>query len=219
MDPCACVLEMLGMFVFMGAWLCALASTLLPQWLVKSTELLAAESYEQGLWETCVVQDGGGTECRAYDSLLGLPHDIKLARILMCTALAIGVLGLLLAIPGLYMIHSCKGQQGLRAKRSLKIVGGVFGVVSGVMCLIPVSYVAHETVLHFFDETVPEAVPRWEFGDALFCGWVGGFLFVVAGLLLICSTVCYQADSQPVLQRRYEVQSAEYSSKKRTEYV
>ncbi|KAG7228867.1 hypothetical protein INR49_008645 [Caranx melampygus] len=143
-------------------------------------------------------------ECRAYDSLLGLSTDLKLARILMCASLAVGMLGILVAIPGLDLVNSCKDHGGYRAKRTLTVTGGLLGMVSGVLCLVPVSYMAHLAVIHFFDDKVPEVVPRWEFGDALFCGWVGGFLLIVAGMLLVSSCLCFQVEPQPVLQRRYQ---------------
>lgn len=166
-----------------------------------------------------MVQDVGGMECRAYDSLLGLSSDLKLARIFMCASLAVGILGILVAIPGLYLVNTCKDQGGNRTKRVLTIIGGILGVVAGVLCLIPVSYMAHLAVIHFFDDKVPEVVPRWEFGDALFCGWVGGFLLIVAGLILLTSCFCTQVEPQPVLQRRYQVMSTDVSYRKRSEYV
>lgn len=219
MDTCACAMELLGMLVFVGAWLCALATTILPNWLTMSTALLPVESYELGLWETCVVQDVGGMECRAYDSLLGLSSDLKLARVLMCTALAVGMLGILVAVPGLHLVNSCKDRGGFRTKRTLTITGGVMGMVSGVLCLIPVSYMAHLAVIHFFDEKVPDVVPRWEFGDALFCGWAAGFLLIVAGMIMVASCSCSQVEPQPALPRRYQVMSTNTNIKKRTEYV
>ncbi|XP_076014580.1 claudin-24 [Genypterus blacodes] len=219
MGTCACALELLGMLVYVGAWLCALATTITSQWLTMSTELLAIESYQLGLWETCVVQDVGGMECRAYDSLLGLSHDLQLARMFMCTSLAVGLLGILVAIPGLYQVNSCIDQGGYRTKRILTIMGGVLGILAGVLCLIPVSYVAHLAVLHYFDETVPDVVPRWEFGDALYSGWAGGFLLIVAGLLLVASCLFSQVESQPVRQRRYRLRSTDNSCTKRSEYV
>ncbi|XP_037624821.1 putative claudin-24 [Sebastes umbrosus] len=219
MDSCACALELLGMLIYVAAWLCALATTILPQWLTMSTALLPVESYELGLWETCVVQDVGGMECRAYDSLLGLSSDLKLARFLMCASLTVGMLGILVSIPGLYLVNSCNEHRA--SKRTLTTVGGVLGVISGVLCLIPVSYMAHLAVIHFFDDKVPDVVPRWEFGDALFCGWAGGFLLIVAGLLLVTSCSCSQVEPQPVLQqqRRYQVMSTDVSFRKRSEYV
>ncbi|XP_058494829.1 putative claudin-24 [Solea solea] len=218
MDLCVLSLELSGMLLFVGAWLCVLTTTLLPQWLTMSTALLPVESYELGLWETCVVQDVGGMECRAYDSLLGLPTDLKLARVLMCASLAVGMLGILVSVPGLHLVNSCS-----RAKRTLTTVGALLALLSGLLCLIPVSYMAHFAVTHFFDDKVPDVVPRWEFGDALFCGWTGGFLLMVAGLLLIASCWCWQTQPRPAApqqqqqqqqqQRRYQTMNA------RKEYV
>ncbi|KAM6921106.1 putative claudin-24 [Xenentodon cancila] len=218
-DSCACALELLGMLVYVAAWLCAFATTILPQWLTMSTALLTVESYELGLWETCVVQDVGGIECRSYDTLLGLSSDIKLARVLMCASLTVGMLGILVTIPGLHLVKSCKDHRSCRTKRALTVMGGVLGMISGVLCLIPVSYMAHMAVVHFFDEKVPDVVPRWEFGDALFCGWVAGFLLMVAGLLIVSSCLCTQVEPQPALQRRYQVMSTDENLRKRFEYV
>ncbi|XP_068449185.1 putative claudin-24 [Clinocottus analis] len=221
MDSLGCALELLGMLLFAAAWLCALATVLLPQWLTMSTALMPAESYGLGLWETCVVQDLGVTECRSYDSLLGLPGQLKLARVLMCSSLAAGLLGMLVAAPGLQLVNGCCG--GARAKSALTAAGGALGLASGVLCLIPVSYMAHLAVAHFFDDTVPDMVPRWEFGEALFCGWAAGFLLVAAGLLLLSSRWRSPAEAQQPAppQRRYQVMSAAAaaSPRKRSEYV
>ncbi|XP_053742399.1 putative claudin-24 [Synchiropus splendidus] len=219
MDSCPSSLELLGMLVFVGAWLCALATTILPQWLTMSTMLLPVESYELGLWETCVVQDVGGMECRGYDSLLGLSSDLKLARCLMCASLAVGMLGILVAVPGLHLVKSCKDHGGHHTKKTFTIIGGVLGMISGVLCLIPVSYMAHLAVMHFFDDKVPDVVPRWEFGDALFCGWAAGFLLIVAGALLVTSCLGSQVEPQPARPQRYHGVNAAVSFRKRSEYV
>lgn len=193
MDQSICVLELLGVFFSAVAWLASLTTTLMSTWLTLSTELLATETYQLGLWETCVVQELGGLECRPYNSLLGLPQDIMLARTLMCVSLAVGLLGFLLAIPGLHLVNSCHGQvEDLRCKRGLKMAGGVLCLVAGILGLIPVSYIAHVAVMRFFDETVPEMIPRWEFGDALFCGWTAGLVYLVAGTLLLISCLHLQ---------------------------
>ncbi|XP_071764491.1 claudin-24 [Centroberyx gerrardi] len=222
MDPSVCALELLGVFFSTGAWLCSLATTLMSTWLTLSTDLLPTESYELGLWETCVVQDLGALECRPYDSLLGLPPDIKLARILMCLTVATGLLGLLLAIPGMYVVNSCDSRlEDLKFKRVMKMIGGTLCLAAGVMGLIPVSYIAHLTVVRFFDETVPAVVPRWEFGDALFCGWTAGFLHLVAGALLLTSSLCLQEENCniPVPIPLVRVHSAHACHRTRSEYV
>ncbi|XP_077390265.1 claudin-24 [Festucalex cinctus] len=215
MDGCAGALEPLGMLLYAGAWLCVLGAALSPRWLSMSTSLLPVESYELGLWEACVVQDTGGMECRAYDSLLALSPDLQLGRVLTCASLALGALGFLLAIPGLSLVNGCK-EGG--AKRTLGAAAGALGMLAGVLCLIPVSYVAHVAVVRFFDDALPDVVPRWEFGDALFCGWAGGFLLEVAGLLLVLAS--RSAGREPPApagpQRRYQVMNTVLA---RAEYV
>ncbi|XP_051284149.1 putative claudin-24 [Dicentrarchus labrax] len=222
MDPSVQALELSGVFFSVAAWLCSLATTLMSTWLTLSTELLPTESYELGLWETCVVQELGVLECRPYDGLLGLPHDIKLARILMCVALAAGLLGVLLAIPGMRVVNSCHDRlEDLRCKRTLKAAGGVLCLVAGILGLVPVSYIAHLTVVRFFDESVPEVVPRWEFGDALFCGWTAGVLHLVAGTLLLTSCLCLQRENcdAPVHIPLGKVHPGQTSIWNRSEYV
>ncbi|KAM9461706.1 putative claudin-24 [Clarias gariepinus] len=222
MDSGVCVLELLGVFFSLSAWLFSLTTTLLSQWLTLSTDLLPAESYELGLWGTCVVQELGVLECRPYDSLLGLPPDIRLARILMCATLATGLMGISFAIPGIYLVNGCKGTETMREKRTLKIMGGVLCFAAGIMGLVPVSYVAHLTVLRFFDESVPDVVPRWEFGQALFWGWTAAFLHIVAGSLLITSCIWLQNVPCP-LPEALPLQGGHVSPKlspaRRTEYV
>ncbi|XP_051967886.1 putative claudin-24 [Xyrauchen texanus] len=223
MDPRVCAVELLGVFFSLGAWLCSLMTNMMSQWLTLSTELLPTESFELGLWETCVVQDLGVTECRPYDSLLGLPSEIRLARILMCTTMAIGLIGLLFAIPGIYLVNGCERTESLEAKRTLKMLGGIFCFVAGILGLVPVSYVAHLTVLRFFDESVPSVVPRWEFGDTLFFGWTAGCLHLVAGFLLVTSCIWLQNKEcrliRSITLSRTHKMHPEHSPRRRTEYV
>ncbi|XP_076869752.1 claudin-24 [Brachyhypopomus gauderio] len=220
-NPCASALELLGLLVEMVAWFCSLATTLMPQWLSTSTELLVIESYELGLWETCVVQEVAGTECRAYETLLGLPFNILLSRAFMCVSDAMGLLGLLVVVPGLKQVKCCTGHQGRRVKRGVKITAGVICMLAGVMGLIPVSYIAHETVVRFFDESTPHIVPRWEFGDALFIGWAAGFLHILAALLFFASCLG-STGYEPRLVYHHdqgELATVKSSSSKLVEYV
>lgn len=216
-------LELLGVLFLGGAWLCSLATTLMPYWLTLSTDLLPTERFEVGLWETCVVQELGLQGCRPYDGLLGLPPDIKLARILMCTALGSGLLGLLLAIPGLNLVNCYRRRrmEDLSFKRALKMAGGTLSLTAGILVLIPVSYIAHLTVVRFFDESVPDVVPRWEFGDALFCGWTAGVLHLVAGtvLLISCRRLQQQNCNFQVHIPLVSVQQGRHAVRSRAEYI
>ncbi|XP_066521949.1 putative claudin-25 [Hoplias malabaricus] len=220
-NPCASVLEMLGLLVGFVAWFCSLSCTLMPQWKSLSTELLISETFEVGLWETCVMHEVAGMECRAYESLLGLSQEIMLARVLMCISMAMGLLGLLIVIPGLKHVKCCHEDGGWRVKRGLKIAAGVLCFAAGIVGLIPVSYMAHDMVVKFFDHSLSEVVPRFEFGTALFVGWAAGFFHVVAALLFFASCLG-SGYAEPRLvyhQRRGEYRTDSGTSGKRTEYV
>ncbi|XP_026791100.1 putative claudin-24 [Pangasianodon hypophthalmus] len=219
-NPCSSILELLGMIVGVGAWICSLAATLMPSWLTLTTELLAVESYELGLWETCVVQEGSATECRPFETLLGLSHNQTLARICMCIAHAIALLGLLIAAPGLRLVKSCEGSAGRRVKRGIKITAGVLILIAGTLILFPVSKIAHETVLKFHDHSLPHTVPRPEFGDALFIGWAAGFFHVVSAVLFFVSCCGSEVNEMHIVYHHEEkLQPVNGLSKKRVEYV
>ncbi|XP_051997390.1 claudin-22-like [Xyrauchen texanus] len=221
-NPCMLALELLGMLIGTGGWFCKLAATIMPQWLSQSPEMMSTESYETGLWEACVVQESAGSECRPYDTILGLQHMFTLARVLMCLSDATSLLGLLLAIPAMSQINCCKGEEGQRIKKGLKITAAVFLCIAGLLVLAPVSYVAHDIVQKFFDETVPHIVSRSEFGDALFVGWAAGFLDIVAAILLFISSCFSSRESEPHLMyhhQRQVIRTVDGSSRKRTEYV
>lgn len=221
MNPCSTILELLGMTVGVGAWLCSLGATLMPSWLTKTTELLTVESYDVGLWETCVVQEVAGTECRPFETLLGLPHSLTMARICMCMSDAIALLGLLIAAPGLSLVKSCEGLQGRRVKRGIKITAAVLGLIAGILGLYPVSSVAYEIVVKFHDHSVPHTVPRWEFGNALFIGWAAGFFHVVSALLFFASCCCglEEHDMHIEYHHKDKLQPVNNTNKKLVEYV
>ncbi|XP_077371514.1 claudin-24 [Festucalex cinctus] len=195
MDPRTRALELLGVALSACAWIFTLAATLRSAWLTLSTELLPTESYELGLWETCVVQDvQGALLCQRHDSPLALPRDIKLARVLVCAALCAGLLVLALAIPG---SHAVNVRVDERPKKVMKMCGGALSIACAVLVLVPVSNVAHLAALRFFDESVPDVAPRWEFGDALYCGWTAGVLHLMAGTALLASCASLQDRRAP----------------------
>ncbi|KAL4656499.1 putative claudin-24 isoform X1 [Arapaima gigas] len=219
MRSCMYALELLGMFFSIIAWLCSFATAMIPTWISHTPELPSTGSYEYGLWESCVIHENGNMKCSTYGTVLGLPLHIQLAQAFMCLGLTTGVLGILLSIPGLYLINCCKGPEGQQAKRIMKILGGIFYLLTGVEVLIPVSYIAHLTVQHFFDDSVSEMLSRSEFGDALFCGWVAGFLHLLSGVLLVSSCFCSQREPVPTTYRRQSVKALAYSTKSTSEFV
>ena len=60
-------------------------------------------------------------------------------------------------------------------KRGLKMMAGILCCITGTVGLIPVTHMAQDIVRKFYDHSMPEVLPRFEFGDALFVGWAAGF--------------------------------------------
>lgn len=143
------------------------------------------ENWTMGLWKSCVIQEEVGRQCKDFDSFLALPAELQVSRVLMSLCNGLGLLGLLASGCGLDCLRLGETQEGL--KKRLLTLGGTLLWTSGVMVLVPVSWVAHKTVREFWDETMPEIVPRWEFGEALFLGWFAGFCLVLGGCVLHCA--------------------------------
>ncbi|XP_053126117.1 putative claudin-25 [Hemicordylus capensis] len=179
------VMQLGGMIVSLFGWLSSCVTTFVPLWKDRNLELNEMEVWKVGLWHACVTQDDSTMECKAFESLLALPLEFRVARILMVSSNGLGFLAFVFSICGLSCLKTRDEKLGL--KRQLGIAGGVLFCMSGVATFVPISWIAYQTVQEFWDETVPEIVPRWEFGEALFLGWFAGFFLVLGGFLLICS--------------------------------
>ncbi|XP_044537118.1 claudin-22-like [Gracilinanus agilis] len=184
------VAQLVGLSLSLLGWILSCLTTYLPEWKKLNLELNEMENWTLGLWQTCVIQEEGGMQCKDFDSFLALPTELRISRILMFLSNGLGVLGLLVSGFSLDCLRIGEGQRGL--KKRLMILGGMLLWLSGITALIPVSWVAHNTVEEFWDETIPDIVPRWEFGVALFVGWFAGFFLVIGGSLLNCAACSTQ---------------------------
>ncbi|XP_055478417.1 putative claudin-25 [Psammomys obesus] len=174
-----------GLLLSILGWVCSCVTTILPQWKTLSLDLNEMETWISGLWEACVSQEEAGTVCKAFESFLSLPQELQVARILMVASHGLGLLGLLLSGCGLECSRFC-GSRVFQMR--LCLLGGTLEASASVTTLFPVSWVAYATLQDFWDDSIPEIVPRWEFGDALFLGWAAGLFLALGGLLLILST-------------------------------
>ncbi|NXO52003.1 CLD22 protein, partial [Aramus guarauna] len=175
-----------GMLLALLGWVSSCVTTFVPLWKSLNLDLNELEVWTMGLWQVCVAREEGAVECRAHGSFLALPPDLRVSRLLMCLSNGLGLLGCLLATPGLEGWTACQDRP--RLKRRLLLAGGAAFGTAGMATLAPVSWVAYNTVLDFWDAAVPDIVPRWEFGEATFLGWFAGAFLAAGGLLLACST-------------------------------
>ncbi|XP_078088302.1 claudin-24-like isoform X2 [Mustelus asterias] len=209
-----CIYQRVALSVSLLGWVCSVLATMLQQWLILNSDLVQTETFSIGIWETCVAQDDGPVQCKGYDSLLGLPEDIQLTRILMCVSIVLGLLGLIFSLSGAASF-TCVSDSGT-TKGRLAVGGGVFCLLAGVTTFAPVTYMAHVTVVNFWNAALPSFVPRWEFGPALFVGWVGGFLLLLGGLLLITAQCCFRKSKGNIQLRPTVVKGTSWY---KTEYV
>ncbi|XP_006834036.1 PREDICTED: putative claudin-25 [Chrysochloris asiatica] len=174
-----------GLLLSLLGWVCSCVTTALPQWKTQSLELNEMETQMMGLWEVCVNQEEVAFVCKAFDSFLSLPQELQVSRILMVTSNGLGLLGLLLSGLGseCFQLHKIRGV----FKNWFCLLGGILEASASVTTLFPVSWVAHITIRDFMDDSIPEIVPRWEFGDALYLGWAAGIFLALGGLFLIFS--------------------------------
>ncbi|XP_054421793.1 claudin-22 [Pteronotus mesoamericanus] len=185
------VAQSAGISLSLLGWVLTCLTNYLPHWKNRNLDLNVMENWTIGLWQACVIRDEVGTQCKDFDSFLALPAELRISRILMFLSNGLGFLGLLVSGLGLDCLRIAERQQEL--KKQLLILGGILLWTASLAALVPVSWVAHVTVQEFWDETILETVPRWEFGEALFLGWFAGFCLLLGGCLLIWAACCAQA--------------------------
>ncbi|NXL88075.1 CLD22 protein, partial [Alectura lathami] len=193
---CSAKVQLGAVFLALFGWVSSCVTTFVPLWKNLNLDLNELEIWTMGLWQVCIVQEEGAMECKAHDSFLALPLELRLSRVLMCLSNGLGLLGLLLATLGSDCWKTCRGKPD--AKKQLLLAGGAALGTSGIATLAPVSWVAYTTVREFWDEAVPDIVPRWEFGEAMFLGWFAGFFLAAGGFLLICSS-CLSGAGAPAV--------------------
>ncbi|XP_034025352.1 putative claudin-24 [Thalassophryne amazonica] len=181
------MMQRTAVFVTCGGLVTSLITTFLPLWKTMNSELNEMENWYSGLWHTCLYTEEVGVQCKAYESVLALPLDLQVSRVLMLVSVSAGALAVLAAFLGMEGVELCLKHPKL--KRGLLIFSGVLSWVSGLTTLAPVSFVAYTTVVEFWDEGFPDVMPRWEYGEAMFSGWFGGLALVVGGTLFFIA-VC-----------------------------
>ncbi|XP_067087678.1 putative claudin-24 [Osmerus mordax] len=189
------IMQRTALFVSFGGLVTTLITTFIPLWKTMNSELNEVENWYSGLWHTCIFTEEVGVQCKAYDSIMALPVDLLASRVLMLVSISTGALAVVVAFPGLDGVELGPGRQGL--KRGLLILSGLLSWVSGLTTLAPVSIVAYVTVVEFWNEGLPDVVPRWEFGEAMFSGWFAGLALVIGGTLFFVAVCMGDHDREP----------------------
>ncbi|XP_036917108.1 claudin-18 isoform X2 [Sturnira hondurensis] len=146
----------------------------------------------EGLWQSCVRQSSGFTECRPYFTILGLPAMLQAVRALMIVGIVLGAISLLVSIFALKCIRIGSMEDSAKAKMTL--TSGIMFIISGLCGIAGVSVFANMLVTNFWMSAagtytglggmVQTVQTRYTFGSALFVGWVAGGLTLIGGVVM-----------------------------------
>ncbi|PWA27059.1 hypothetical protein CCH79_00020899, partial [Gambusia affinis] len=179
-------LQMAGCALALFGWIGVLIACAAPMWRVTAfigSNIVTSQIMWEGIWMSCVVQSTGQMQCKGYDSMLALSNDLQGARALVVVSIVVGIVGLLIAFVG----GKCTNfipEEKVKAKAS--VAAGAVLIVSGVLCLVPVSWTASIIIQDFYNPLVVEAQKR-EIGASLYIGWGAAALLTLGGGLLCAS--------------------------------
>nr|XP_020461294.1 claudin-4-like [Monopterus albus] len=176
-------LQILGISLGFIGFLMVIVVCALPMWKVTSfigPNIITAQTIWQGMWMNCVVQSTGQMQCKVYDSMMVLPQDLQAARAMTVISILTGLCGALLSVVGGKCTTFIEDK---RSKAKTCILAGVLLIVSGLLCLIPVSWSANTIISNFYNPLVIEA-QRYELGASLYIGWAATALLLMGGGLL-----------------------------------
>nr|XP_020461148.1 claudin-4-like [Monopterus albus] len=171
----------LGVLSLIGVIVCCVV----PRWKVSSfigSNIVTAQSTQDGLWMSCVVQSTGQQQCKSYDSILVLPSDLQAARAMTIISCMFCCLSLLILFCGADFTTCVENED---AKPKISLVAGVGLLLAGLLIIIPVSWSAN-TVVQNFNNPLVASSQKMELGECIFVGWGAGVLLLLAGGLLCC---------------------------------
>ncbi|KAF3699826.1 Claudin-4 Clostridium perfringens enterotoxin receptor [Channa argus] len=169
----------LGVLGLIGAIVCCTV----PRWKVSSfigSNIVTAQSRQDGLWMSCVVQSTGQQQCKSYDSILVLASDLQAARAMIIISCMVSCFSILILFCGADFTTFIENED---TKPKITLVSGVGLLVAGLLVIIPVSWSANTIVQNFNNPNSPD---KMELGECIFVGWGASALLLLAGGLLCC---------------------------------
>jgi len=176
------------------------------------------QSYE-GLWVRCVSSLPGMYQCDTFDEGL-FEHEASLQaqRAMMVIASIAAVAGVLCAALGMDCI-TAMGDHTSKAKMYTGRTGGGCVILTGCLTLAAVSWYAADVVEQFRkSEIYEDTMFVYEFGSALYVGWVSSILALAAGGILLCCNCGSAEDGADDYPYTYNPAKPQ-NSRPNTEYV
>ncbi|XP_034024500.1 claudin-4-like [Thalassophryne amazonica] len=176
-------LQMAGSTLALLGWIGVIIVCGAPMWRVTAfigSNIVTSQVMWEGIWMSCIVESTGQMQCKVYDSMLALSTDLQGARALTVVSIILGITGLLIAFVGGKCTNFIPEK---KAKARVTVAAGVILIISGLLCLIPVSWTATIIIRDFYNPQIVNAQKR-ELGASLYIGWGAAALLIVGGGLL-----------------------------------
>uniref|UniRef100_UPI0035900F5A claudin-19-like n=1 Tax=Myxine glutinosa TaxID=7769 RepID=UPI0035900F5A len=161
------------------------SSAVSDEWRVTSraASILTASWVSHGLWRDCVANAMGTVRCRRHFTVMKLELHVKVCRALMVSAVLLAVIGLLIMLPGLH----CTNPRGFTCSQKVRLsaTSACLLALSALTTLTAVSFYAHKITVDFYDPNLIGA--RYEYGPALYVGWVASGITLLTSLALCCT--------------------------------
>ncbi|XP_031719593.1 claudin-4-like [Anarrhichthys ocellatus] len=188
-------MQMAGCAMALLGWIGVIIICGAPMWRVTAfigSNIVTSQVMWEGLWMTCVVQSTGQMQCKIYDSMLALSTDLQGARALTVVSIVTGIVGIFVAFASGKCTNFIPEE---RAKARASVAAGVVLIISGILCLVSVSWTASSIIRDFYNPVLVDAQKR-ELGASLYIGWGAGGLLVLGGALL-CASCPPKEDDTP----------------------
>lgn len=179
-------LELLGLTLAVLGTLLEMIACGLPTWKVAAhieANIVVSQTIWDGLWMSCAVQSTGQMQCKVHDSMLALSSDLQVARALTVVSSVLCVLALLVVIAGAQCTNCIRAEL---VKVRMVNFGGALYIVSAILVLVPLCWMANKIIADFYSSHVLPAQKR-EMGAALYIGWAAAALLLLGGSVLCCS--------------------------------
>lgn len=175
--------EATGFLMVLVSWLIIGGALANDYWKISSVSgsVIISQRQFENLWHACAENSAGIAECRDFESMLGLPTHVQACRALMIISLLLGLGAMVVGLLGLKCIKI--GSATDESKAKLAVVGGALSALSGLSCLIAVSWYAVRVVEEFNDPFYGGI--RFELGAGLYMGWGGAALAIFGGSFLL----------------------------------
>nr|XP_020008327.1 claudin-8 [Castor canadensis]AJE28193.1 claudin 8 [Castor fiber] len=203
------------------------AVTIMPQWRVSAfieSNIVVFENLWEGLWMNCMRHANIRIQCKVYDSLLALSPDIQASRGLMCTASVLSFLAFMTAVLGMKCTRCTGDNESVKIR--ILLTAGIIFIITGIMVLIPISWVANSIIRDFYNPIVNVAQKR-ELGEALYIGWTTALVLIAGGALFFCvfyfteksSSYRYSVPSHRTTQKSFHMEKKSPSVYSKSQYV